>query len=163
MANNNEIRAKNAFETFCAYFDGRGLKYDRNDGGDGNYSISISGKGKDLSMNFFIAISAKNELLSILSEMPFTFEQNKIVEGVIATTIVTDLLREGSFDFDIKSGRIFYRLTTSFNQMEVTKELCAHMFEISTYTVDRYNDKLFMVAKGAMSSEEFYNFVHSNE
>ncbi|MBO5214597.1 MAG: hypothetical protein J6B79_00210 [Clostridia bacterium] len=163
MAQSSEVRAKKAYETFCAYFDGRNLKYDKESSEDGAYRINISGKGDDLTMKFLIVINPKYDLISILSQMPFNIDEDKLAYGAIATSIITDNLREGSFDFNVKTGAIYYRITSSYSQMEVTKELCAHLFEISTYTVDRYNDKLFMFAKGAMSTEEIYDFVHSDK
>ncbi|MBQ8882588.1 MAG: hypothetical protein IJY70_04260 [Clostridia bacterium] len=111
-------------------------------------------------MNFSIFFDIKNELISLLSQMPFDFDKEKVVEGALACAIVSDSLREGSFDFNIQNGRVFYRLTNTVEGMTVSRELCAHIFEISTYTVDKYNDKLFMVAKGAMSPQEFYNTVN---
>jgi hypothetical protein len=159
MAQSSEVRAKKAYETFCAYFDGRNLKYDKEESQDGSYKINISGKGDDLTMKFLIVVNPKYDLISILSQMPFNVEEDKLVEGAIATAIITDNLREGSFDFNIDSGAIFFRITSSYMGMDVSKDLCAHLFEISTYTVDRYNDKLFMLAKGGYSTAELYKFV----
>ncbi len=153
-----ERRTKSAFDTFCAYFDGRNLKYTTETTETG-YKISISGKGDDLTMSFNIYFNSKYQLISILSQMPFNVEKEKIADGAVACAIITDNLREGSFDFNIDSGAIFFRITSSYMGMEVSHDLCAHMFEISTYTVDRYNDKLFMLAKGGYSTSELYKFV----
>ena len=153
-----EKRAEQAFKVFCGYFDGRNLKYTTEKTETG-YKINISGKGDDLNMSFGIYFNAKYQLISVLSQMPFNVEKDRIADGAVACAIITDNLREGSFDFNLDSGAIFFRITSSFMGMDVSKDLCAHLFEISTYTVDRYNDKLFMLAKGAYSTSELYKFV----
>ena len=152
-------RMKNAFKKFCAYLDGRQLKYQTEETETGNFKITLSGKGKDLTMNFSIFFDIKNELISLLSQLPFDFEQEKVVEGALACAIVSDNLREGSFDFNIQNGRCFFRLTNTVKGMDVSKELCEYIFEIATYTVDKYNDKLFMVSNGAMTPHEFYDQI----
>ena len=154
-----EQRMNKAFKTFCAYLDGRNLKYDTEKTESGSSKISLSGKGKDLTISFSIFFDVKNELISLLSQMPFDFKSDKMIEGALACAIVSDNLREGSFDFNIANGRVFYRLTNTVKGMDVSRELCEHIFEISTLTVDNYNDKLFMVAKGMMTTQEFYDKI----
>ena len=39
----------------------------------------------------------------------------------------------------------------------ISKDLFEYMIIIAIHTVDKYNDKFFMLAKGQMSIEEFCN------
>ena len=152
-------RMNDAFKKFKDYFDGRGLKYGTEKSPSGNDVIEIGGKGKDLSMNFKITFDVKNEAIVLYSPMPFNFDEEKMVEGALVCSMLTDRFREGSFDFNVTQGSITFRLVNVVMGMTVSSELCAHMFELAVHTVDLYNDKLFMVAKGMLTPQEFYDKI----
>ena len=66
---------------------------------------------------------------------------------------------DGSFDYDFITGSIIFRLTSSYRESLIGKELLAYMLMCACYTIDEYNDKFLMVAKNEMTIEEILDFV----
>jgi hypothetical protein len=113
--------------------------------------------GNDIPMQFVLAIDVEHELIRLLSPIPVIFGDDKRVEGAIATCAVNYGLADGSFDYDFRKGRIMFRITSSYIDSLISKDLLEYMIAVSCITVDEYNDKFFMLAKGQFSIEEFFN------
>ena len=99
---------------------------------------------------------SKRELIRLLSPIPVTFEGDKRVEGAIATCQANFRIVDGSFDYDFKQGRILFRMTSSYIDSLISKDVFEYMVAVASYTVDEYNDKFFMLAKGQLPIEEFF-------
>ena len=65
----------------------------------------------------------------------------------------------GSFDFNPATGGLFFRLTCSYRDSLISKAVYEYMLLVSCGTVDEYNDKLLMIAKGNMSLEELKKVI----
>lgn len=150
-----EQRNKNAetvFQTLCETLDDRNWKYDKH---PEDFVVHFIVSGDDIPMEFVVFIDPEKELVRMLSRLPFAFGEEKRVEGAIATCQATFKLVDGSFDYDFKTGRILFRLTSSFRGSLISKELIAYMIDCACYTVDEYNDKFLMIEKGMLSLEDF--------
>ena len=106
-------------------------------------------------MDMIFRVHAERQLVSMLSPMPFKIPEEYRTDIAMATTIINDRLVDGSFDFDLSDGRICFRLTSSYIESILGKELFAYMLMVSAHTVDEYNDKFLMIGKGMMSIEQF--------
>ena len=149
-------RNKNAdavFKTLCETLDDRHWKYDAHP--EDNVVHFIVG-GEDIPMEFVIHVDPEKELVRMLSQLPFTFSEAKRIEGAIATCQATFKLADGSFDYDFKTGRILFRMTSSFRGSLISKELLAYMVDCSCYTVDAYNDKFLMIDRGVLGIEDLF-------
>lgn len=149
-------RNKNAdevFNTLCETLDDRHWKYDKHPE-DSVVHFVVS--GEDIPMEFVVYIDSEKELVRMMSQLPFAFSEEKRVEGAIATCQATYALADGSFDYDFKTGRILFRLTSSFRGSLISKELIAYMIDCSCYTVDKYNDKFLMIEKGMLDIEDLF-------
>lgn len=145
--------AQNVFQTLCAMLDEKEFRYEkREDDLVVNFFIS----GDDLPMQFVLNVDAERELIRLLSPVPVTFEGDKRVEGAIATCQANYKLADGSFDYDFKNGKILFRMTSSFKDSLISKDMFEYMVAVACYTIDEYNDKFLMLAKGMMSIEDFF-------
>lgn len=145
-------QAKAVYSTILSVLDGRGWKYDQE---EEKNTIFLKLSGDDLPMDFVIRVLEEQQVISIISFMPTSMPEDKRVEGAIATTIITNQLADGSFDYDVSNGAIMYRITSSFKDSLIGEKLIGYMIDVSALTVDEYNDKLFMLAKGVLSLEDF--------
>ena len=68
-------------------------------------------------------------------------------------------LVDGSFDYNYLTGHIVFRMTSSYRESLVGKELFEYMLYCSCFTVDEYNDKFLMIAKSDMSNEEIVKYL----
>lgn len=118
-------------------------------------TIVSSCTGDDIDMNFIIEVDADREVITFLSSMPFKAPEEKRVDVAIAVCVANYGMVNGSFDFDINDGEIRFRLTTSYCGCEIGEPFFMDMMSTALNTVDRYNDRFLMLAKGLMTLEQF--------
>lgn len=154
MSDDKKLKnAQNVFKTLCAMLDEKELRYDKR---EDDLVVDFTMSGEDIPMRFVINIDAKRELIRLLSPIPVTFEGDKRIEGAIAACQANYRMADGSFDFDFKSGKVLFRMTSSYIDSIISKELFEYMVAVAGYTIDEYNDKFFMLAKGQLPIEEFF-------
>ncbi len=61
----------------------------------------------------------------------------------------------GSFDYDMSDGELRFRITQSFEDVDYNEDVFKYMLRVAFVTVDKYNDRFFMVGKGMMTLKEF--------
>lgn len=116
----------------------------------------VSGyRGEDLPIEYIISIDAQREVIRFVSYMPFVVPEDKRVDMSIAVNIANLGMVNGSFDYDINEGRISFRLTTSFCGCEVGEKFFMDMMSTALVTTDHYNDRFFMLSKGAITLKKF--------
>lgn len=148
------LRARRTFETICTNLDEHEWKYSRD---DEKMKIDSGAQGEDLPMDITIRVLPDRQLISLLSLLPFTISEEKRLEAAVAISIVNDRLANGCFDYDIKDGHIFFRMTNSFWGSEIGSELFSYMIIVSLRTIDDFNDKFLALSKGMISIEDFLN------
>ena len=61
-----------------------------------------------------------------------------------------------AFDYDVSTGDIWFRLITTFRgDMDLSKEAFEYIIHVAVGTIDKYNDRFFMLSKGMMNIQEF--------
>lgn len=152
---NNEAKkqmGQNVYETICKMFDDEGYHYERH---DDELVITCTVKGDDIPMDILFAVHDDRQIVRLISPMPFTVPEDKRIDIALAITVINDMLVDGSFDFDLSKGRITFRMTESYIESILGKELFEYMLMVSAHTIDEYNDKFLMIAKGMISFDQF--------
>lgn len=152
----DEKKLKNArlvFNTLCGMLDEKDFKYEIH---EEDLVVTFGMSGEDIPMNFVINVDAERELIRVLSLLPFEFEEDKRVDAAIATGQINYRLADGSFDFDYKTGRVIFRMTSSYKDSLISMDVFEYMIAVASFTIDEYNDKLLMLAKGTASVDEFF-------
>lgn len=144
--------AQNVFNTMCAMLDEKNVRYNKH---LEDLVVTFKMRGDDLPMDFILNIDADRELVRLMSPIPVTFEADKRTIGAIATSQANYSLADGSFDYDYMQGRVMFRMTSSFMDSLISKDLFEYMVAIACMTVDEYNDKFLMLAKGYLSLEDY--------
>ena len=143
---------ENVYATICKMFDNLGYHYERH---DDDLVVSCTVKGEDIPMDILFIVRSERQLVQLLSPMPFTVPEDKRMEMAVAVTVASNNLVDGSFDFDLSNGRIVFRQTSSYMESILGEELFTYMLMVSANTIDDYNDKFLMLAKGMMTLEQF--------
>lgn len=141
-----------AFETIKKALDEIGWKYDAN---EEDKSVKLQVNGEDLTLDFMIFVREQQNIVQILSPLPFTVSKDKYEIMARATCFATSRLIDGAFDFHENSGKIFFRMTSCYRGMGMGTERFKYMIHTACHTVDNYNDKLLMVANGMLSLDKF--------
>lgn len=150
-----EKALKNAQATYaamCKALDEKGWKYERH---DDDLLIKSGVRGDDLPIEFLMLVRAKQQVVSFISPLPFKMSEEKRIDGAVAVAVANYGLVDGSFDYDISDGEIRYRLTSSFRESILGADVFEYMIVCASQTVDRYNDRFFMLSKGMLSLEQF--------
>lgn len=157
MSDEKELKqAQAVYKALCEMLDDRGWHYEKN---DVELSIECGAQGEDLPLEILIQVDKERQLVTLLSQMPFAIPESRRTALAVAVSQANNGMVDGSFDYDYLSGRIIFRLTSSYRASLIGKEMLAYMLMCACYTVDNYNDKFLMVAKNEMTTEEILNFI----
>lgn len=144
--------AQKVYATVCAALDEREWKYQRE---DDKLIIRTGVRTEDLPIHHVIIVDAERQVLRMASPVPLEMAEDKRTEGAIITSVATMGLRDGSFDYDMQTGRISFRLTSVFRDSEIGKGLIHYFIDCTNAVVDLYNDRFDAVNSGKMSVQDF--------
>ena len=148
----NMQKAQEVYATIIRMLDNMEWKYEKH---EDDLLIKSGVKGDDLPIDFIMVVRPKNQVVQFISSLPFNMPEDKRVDGAIAVCVANYGLVDGSFDYDLRDGEIRFRLTCSYRESTLSEELFNYMIMVSASTVDNYNDKFFMIAKGMMTVQQF--------
>ena len=152
MAEENLVKAKETYDCMCAMLDENNWHYEKI---ESDLTIKSAVKGDDLPIEFVMKVNPRNQVVSFISWMPFKIDEAKRLDMALAVCAANFGMADGSFDFDIESGALIFRLTTSYRESVLSKDIFEYMLYLSSATVDKYNDKFFMISKGMLSVQQF--------
>lgn len=118
-------------------------------------TVACSAQGDDLPMELFVKVDAARMLTMVISHQPFVVPEDKRLDVAIAVSAVNNVLADGSFDYNIVTGHIFFRMTNSFIDSLVGEDLFTYMIFASCQIIDQFNDKFLQIAGGTLSVQEF--------
>lgn len=148
----NLEQAKSVFGTLCQALENYELHFEKD---EEKLAIECSIQGEDLPMELTINVDAKRMLAILISHMPFVIQEDKRLDVAVAVSAINGLLVDGSFDYDVASGHMFFRMTNSFIDSKIGEDVFIYMIYCASKTIDEYNDKLLMLSKGIISIERF--------
>ncbi len=152
MAEVNMGKAREVFATICRMLDNKGWKYEKL---EDNLVIKTGVSGEDLPIDIVMKVNPNNQLVSLFSFLPFKTDESKRVDMAMAVVVANYGFADGSFDYDISDGTILFRLTSSYIESTLSEDLFEYMLLVSVTTVDKYNDKFFMISKGMLTIQQF--------
>ena len=149
-------QAQAVYKALCAMLDERGWRYTKD---ESELLIRCGAQGEDLPMEIMIRVDVERQIVTLLSPMPFTVPDARRTALAVAVTLANNGMVDGSFDYDYLTGRILFRMTSSYRQSLIGKKMFAYMLDCSCYTIDEYNDKFLAVAQTEMSINEILNYI----
>lgn len=146
-----------AYSSLCKMLDEEGWTYDKH---DDELTIDLTVTGEDLPMESTIEIDRERQTVIMMSPMPFKVPKDKRFDLAIAVSIANYGMVDGSFDYDFLQGEISFRITSSFIDSMLGKDLFKYMTFTAFSTIDRYNDKFLKIASTKMTVEEIVKFLN---
>lgn len=159
MEEKNMKAAMNVYESICAMFDDMDFKYTKH---EEDLVITCTVRGDDFPMENIIVVHADRQIVQFISPMPFHTAEDKRVDMALAVAVANYGLVNGSFDYDLSDGEIRFRITQSYMDSLLDKEVFRYMLLASSSTIDKYNDRFFMLNKGLMTLEQFIEIESQN-
>ncbi len=148
----NMKKAQEVYATIIRMLDTRDWKYSKH---EEDLLIKSVLRGEDLPVEFILMVNPRNQVVQFISRLPFDIPEDKRVDGAIAVCTANYGLIDGSFDYDLRDGEIRYRRTCSYRDSQLSEDLFEYMIMAAAATVDNYNDRFFMLAKGRMTVQQF--------
>ncbi len=157
MSDENEMkRAQAVYNSLCEMLDERGWKYDKY---DEKLTIRLDTRGEDLEIEIYNEVDSGRQLVSLLSQMPFAIPEDRRSALAVAVCQANNGMVDGSFDYDYIKGNILFRLTSSYRESLISKNLLEYMLMCACFTIDHYNDKFLTVAKNEMTADEIEEYL----
>ena len=145
-------RAKKTFDTLCRALENNDWRYQKDEEA---LTIECGARGEDLPMELNIRVDPDLMLVVLLSRIPFAIPEDKRLDMAIAVSVVNNRLVDGCFDYNVMTGNLLFRMTNSFMESQIGEDVFSYMLYCSCATIDDYNDKFLMFAKGMLSMEQF--------
>lgn len=145
-----------AYTSLCQMLDEEGWTYDKH---DDEMTIDLTVTGDDLPMSSTIEIDTERQTVIMMSPMPFKVPSDKRFDLAIAVSLANYGMVDGSFDYNFLEGDIAFRITSSFIDSMLGKDLFKYMTYTAFSTIDKYNDKFLKIAATKMSVAEIIEFM----
>lgn len=152
MTEKENLEANEMLESICAMLDARDWVYEKV---EDRLLVRFIVTGEDFPMNFIIRVDPERKLVLYTSRLPGKFPEELRETGAVATCQLNFKLADGSFDYDMSDGTVYFRLTSSYRSSLISQAALVSMLDISLYTVDRYNDMFTLLAKGTLDLQNF--------
>jgi hypothetical protein len=157
MTNDKDLKqAEAVYKSLREMLEERNWHYEND---DENMAITCMAQGDDLPIEIIVQVDREHQIVSLFSKMPYAIPEDRRTALAIAVSQANNGLIDGSFDFDYLNGRIIFRLTSSYRESLIGKELFTYMLMCACYTIDEYNDKFLMIAKNKMTAENILDFI----
>ena len=140
------------YNTLCSALDDHNWEYEKD---DENFAVFCKVQGDDLPMNITLIVEAERQLFILLSHLNFPIPLDKRLDFAVAVSLINYNLIDGSFDFDIKEGNLYFKMTSSYIDSDIDKEVFYQMLYTSIAVIDEYNDKFLMLSKNYISLATF--------
>lgn len=144
-------QAENVYKILCKMLDDKEVHYEKH---EEDLLVKFGMSGDDLPMQFLMFVDKDRYLLRLLSPMSFAVQEDKRVDMALAINAINNRFSEGSFDYEISSGRICFRVASSYADCEIGARVPEYLLYMASVLVDEYNDKFLMFSKGAITLEQ---------
>ncbi|MBO7177478.1 MAG: hypothetical protein J6V69_00080 [Clostridia bacterium] len=153
---NNIKKANSIYNSLCSYLEKKNLSFKRD---EENLSAFLTFETNDIPIEIIVDVDTELQIISLLSFLPFKMDENKLIEGSIATSCVNCCLIDGSFDYDVDTGTICFRISSSFLESLIADDVFHYMFTIAINTIDDYNEQFLFLNKDKIKIDEFLNLL----
>ena len=144
--------AKETYGTLCRTLDAKNWPYTKQ---KEKLMLHCGARGEDLAIDITFVLDPERMLILVMSPMPFTVPEDKRLDTAIAVSTLNNRMAHGCFDFDLDTGKMFYRMCNSFIESQIGEELFEYLLMATCGMVDKYNDKLLMLSEGKISLQQF--------
>ena len=153
MADARQMKQANTvYGTLCDALNAREWHYEED---KEKLTIRLNVSGDDISMRLIFIVDADRQLLRLLSFLPFKVKEDKRTELAVALCETNYAMADGGFDMDLSDGSILFRMNASYRDSIIGEDLVQYVISCACHTIDKYNDRFFMLAKGMITIEQF--------
>lgn len=121
---------------------------------DDSLMVRFIVSSEDLNISYRIIVDPDCGLIFLYSNMPFSAKPEKALDITLAIAAINSRLADGSFEYDMNTSEIRFKMTNSYIGCKVFSELMDYMIDFSGVEIDDYNDKLYALNMGYVSIDD---------
>lgn len=141
MADKNEmVSANRVYESLLNIV--RKNKYDFDDDEE-ILTVNFDVKSEESFVPFTITVDTERQLIRLYSPLDVQVDENSRFEACVNICKYSCELDMGSFDYDIYSGSVEFRMATSFNGSLISDKQIENMISYTCEVVKKYTEKPF--------------------
>ena len=148
--------ARAVYETLCSTLERAKVKFTRDDEA---LRVDYTYKGDDLLMPFMFIVDPDREFVRLISPMSPRVKEEKRLDMAVALSLLNYRLAFGCFDLDMDDGELRFRMVNCYRDTPLSEEVFAMMLQTGHAIVEKYNDKLYTLAAGIISLEQFVTAI----
>lgn len=148
--------ARIIFEALCGTLERAKVKFSRD---DEKLRVDYTYKGDDLLMPFVFVVDPDREFVRLISPLAPRVKEEKRLDVAVALSLLNYRLAFGCFDLDMNDGELRFRMVNSFRDTRLSEEVFSMMVQTGYAIVEKYNDKLYALAAGILSLEQFVTAI----
>ncbi len=134
MDKNEKMRAQKEFESVCAVLDGHGWAYDKD---KNEFEVGFTADGKDMPIGLTLKVNPELMTVTAYALIPVEPPEDKAEDLAVATALVNEQTVHGNFEYDVKTRRIYFRVSTSYRDSEVDKDVYFYLIGVAFSTADK--------------------------
>lgn len=144
--------AQKMYGVICGALEKKGVQYTRD---EERLTVRFNARGNDLPMEITMTADLRRQMVVVLSPLPQDVNPDRRLDMAVAVAVANNTIADGCFDYDLNSGRLFFRMNNSFIDCRYGEELVDYMINWSCAAIDHYNDRLVLLGTGGMDLQQF--------
>lgn len=144
--------AQNVYKQLHNYLANQDIKYDHN---DEEMNIWFAMRGDDLRILIDITVDEKNQMVKVLSPLEFKIPQELCEDVAYVINQLNFMIINGCIDFDFETGSLAFRMNATFEDSIIGDGTLHYLIGAAVNTVEAFNDKLYMIANGVMTPQQY--------
>ena len=154
MEDRNKQYCEEVYKLLCDMLDQRKVRYEKN---DKDLIVRFEMAGEKLPIRILMLVDKNRNLLKVLSPLPFVVPEDKRQDMAFVVNALNNQLPEGNFDYECTTGRIGFKITSCFEDCEISARVPEYLLFLAGSVVDQFNEKLLAFSKGTVSFEQVLN------
>lgn len=146
--------AQSVYDQLRNYLAQQDIKYDHN---DEEKNIWFAMRGDDLRILIDIIVDEKSQKIKVLSPLEFKIPQDLREDVAHVINQLNFMIINGCVDYDFESGSVSFRINATFEDSILGDGTLHYLIGTAVNSVEAFNDKLYMVANGVMTPQQYMN------
>ncbi len=133
------------FEEICALLEELSWSYEKD---EEKFLARCTVQGEELPLPLNIMVEPGQKVVVFLCMLPFEIFPERRLDIALEVSRINCLLADGSFDFDITTGSLYFRVTAGYFDCDLSPDAHRYLLSCALQTADRYGGKLLALVRG---------------
>lgn len=124
-------------------------------------AVQFTTRGADLPMDITMTSDLRRQMVVVISALPVEVNPDRRLDMAVAVAVANNTIVDGGFDYDLNSGRLFFRMNNSFIDCTHGEGLVRYLIECSCKVIDHYNERFEMLGTGVIDLQKFIELAQN--